>query len=188
MLLWALMKHKRVKLIILRAFMVLVALAAAAFVAYKFGLFDFMKPKIIATTEQQLTTAKDKLVQLTNQVGPTPSSGTLSKTQAELAQLIKDTTSVETKQIYLYKSFDLYVNSGDYKQALIVANQAELIKPTALSAGSIAYAYNGLKDYKKAVQYYQLAADRSTRVDNPNVRCPYNDYMTSKRLAEALIK
>ena len=176
------------RLVVISVLVALFVLVVAACAAYKFGFFDFAKPKVVVTTEQQLATAKEKVVQFGNRVGPTPSKETLSKTQTELTQLTKDATSAYAKQVYLNKSFELYVNNDSYEQALVVAIQSEQIKPTALTAANIAYVYMGLKDYPKAVKYYQLAADRSDKVDSPTIECPYNDYIVSKHLAEESIK
>jgi len=139
-------------------------------------------------TESKLAIVKDKVTKLDNQAGASPSTEDLSKVQTELTQLTKSATSNEEKQIYLSKSIELYVNSKDYEAALIIAEQLEQANPTAFSADSLALVYMGLGDYKKAAQYYQTAADRSEKTDDPTARSPYNDYIISKRQAEALIK
>lgn len=139
-------------------------------------------------SESKLASAKDKVTQLDNQAGASPSAAELSKAQTELAQLTKSATSSEEKQTYLSKSIELYVNNDDFKSALTVAEQSEQVKPTAFSADGLALVYMGLGDYRKAAQYYQTAADRSEKTTDPTVRSPYNEYLISKRQAEALIK
>jgi len=177
-----------------RWFIVLIILIVVAIVGLSSYLFISSQKKSMIQSDQSNSnqskplSAKDKIVQISGQLGSAPSKETLSKTQTELTQLTKDATSVDVKQIYLNESFELYVNNNGYEQALAVANQSEQIRSTALTAANIAYVYMGLKDYSKAVQHYQLAADRSDKVDSPTIECPYNDYMASKHLAEALIK
>ncbi len=141
-----------------------------------------------ATKDSKLTTAKKKATDLDNKAGASPSKEVLSDTQDELADLADGASSKEEKQVYLLKSIQLYVNNKDFESALTVAKDLDDINPSALTAASIAMAYMGLADYQKAADYYQIAADRSEKTDDPTVRSPYNDYMILKRQAEALIK
>lgn len=175
-------KHTKVIIVIL-IFISLIAMTLA--VMYKVGVFE---KKVAVDNKQAISIAEKKVAQLDSQVGIDPSKEKLNNTQAELAKLVSDNANNDVKQLYLEKSIELYINNNDFKSALTTAEQSEKINPTALTAADIAASYVGLGDYKMAAQYYQTAADRSTKTDNPLANMPYNDYMSLKREAEAKIK
>lgn len=168
---------KRTKVII--GILIVIIITISSFVVYKCIFSNKIVNKPVTAVPV------DKVSQLDNQAGATPSKEELGKIQTELGQLVKSTSDKDAKQIYLNKAIELYTKSNDFKSALPLAEQSEKIKATALTAASIAYIYVGLGDYTKAVQYYQMAADRSTKTDDPTVRSPYNDYIVSRREAEA---
>lgn len=172
---------KRTKVII--GILIVIIIAISSFAVYKYVFSN----KTVANNKVTVVPA-DKTIQLDNQAGANPSKEELNKVQTELSQLVKGTSDKDVKQIYLSKAIELYTKSNDFKSALPLAEQSEKIKATALTVASIAYIYVGLGDYAKAAQYYQMAADRSVKTDDPTVRSSYNDYLISKREAEARLQ
>ena len=189
------MNHNRIKHIKGIIIVVLVAvliLAGVIFAFYRFSPNNSAKTKSTDTNteanQQSITESKEQVAHLDSKLGASPSKATLNNAQAELAQLAKTATTNDAKQIYLSKSVELYAYNKDYQSALLIALQAEQIKPTALTAADFGYIYQKLSDYRNAAKYYQLAADRSDKTTDPKEKSPYNDYMISKREVEALIK
>lgn len=164
------------------------AIAIAAGIAVWWYISNSALQSDSSRNESKVTTAKKKVTELDNEAGASPSKQVLKETQTELTHLADQSSTNAEKQVYLLKSIQLYINNKDYSSALTVAEQSEELNPTALTAANIALAYMGLNEYQKAADYYQIAADRSGKTDDPTARSPYNDYMILKKKAEALIK
>ena len=185
-------KHiKHLKIIIISVLIVIIVLSGAIFAVFQLNPFNSGKQnnaENVEASKQLIAESKEKVAQLDSQLGVMPSKDEINQAQNKLTQLTEDATSDEAKQVYINKSIQLYVNNDEFKSALTLALEAEQIKPTALTADHLAYIYKCLDDYKNAAKYYQLAADRSEKTNNPKARCPYNDYLILKREVEALIK
>lgn len=140
------------------------------------------------SSELDAQLAVDKVNELDVEIGLQHSDEELKNYHDKLRGYINNASSVEEKQVYLDSSFSMYLSDGDGNSALEVAKESESLNATALTASSMAEAYMSLGNYSKAAEYFQLAADRSEKTDNPNLNCPYNDFLYMKSKAEALIK
>lgn len=140
------------------------------------------------TVSSDITDAIDNIEELKKQSDSTGDITALEENQKKLQEYVNNSSNNDAKLLYLNESFLLYINNEMEDSALEIANQAEKIKPIASTASNLALVYMKMGSYQEAVEYYQLAADRSEKSDNPNESCPYNDYLIAKRNAEALIK
>ena len=102
----------------------------------------------------------------------------------ELVRRLDAATSQEDKEAYLLALIDLHYNSAQYDTALERALQLEELDESALAAGWIATVYMAMARFDEAAQYYQTAADRSEKTDDPTQASPYNNYLNKKREAE----
>src|SRR5690606_18336818 len=124
-----------------------------------------------------ITDAIDNIEELKKQSDSTGDITALEENQKKLQEYVNNSSNNDAKLLYLNESFLLYINNEMEDSALEIANQAEKIKPIASTASNLALVYMKMGSYQEAVEYYQLAADRSEKSDNPNESCPYNDYL-----------
>lgn len=101
-----------------------------------------------------------------------------------LVRLADEAKSDDDEAIYLSALVTLHQHAGSYELALEYANRLDGTIQTDISAALIAGVYFVMGNFPEAAHYYQLAADRSDYVDDPQKDSPYNDYMNRKREAE----
>lgn len=176
-------RNKKINKILLTivGLIVVVGLAAGAFFYYN----KTTKPAGEAGTQKPLTT-DEKIAQIIDSTADDNSN--VEHAQSELKKLIGNEKDTTKQSSYLSASARIYINAGDYSNALIAAQKSEAVNPTALSAADVAMAYSQSEDYKNAAKYYDLAAKRSPKPASPTERAPYNDYIILKNAAEAEIK
>lgn len=105
--------------------------------------------------------------------------------RAELERLLSEAESDEDRITYLSSLVVLHQNAEDYDRALGYAMRLEELAQNDLSAAAVASVHYGMKNFAEAARFYQIAADRSEPAEDPQKDTPYNDYMNSKREAEA---
>lgn len=138
-------------------------------------------------TKKELPTY-EKIEKIYSNTGPRPTSSQLESSVKELEDQAEKADSVADKQNYYTAIVDMSANNRDFKTALENANKAEDLSPTAHTAEVIAAVYMQQGDFKNAAKYYQIAADRCEKTDDPSIQSPYNDYMIYKKAAEEQIK
>jgi hypothetical protein len=103
----------------------------------------------------------------------------------ELELSAKNTTDPTTQSSYYLGIANIALNSGDYTKCIDYGKKADEAQKTLANAGTIAECAMQKKDYNLAAEWYGFAADRSPKVNNPNLNAPYNDYIRLQKEAKA---
>ena len=140
---------KRKKFII--SAVVVVLIISAGFVWYViYGQKDNLTKTPEAKTLDQINTEAKVLID----------SGNTSAAKTEYVDAIKVTTSPEDKYFLLQNLSNVYLNDGEYDQALVVALEMDTADPSSVSDASkslIASIYAAKGDKQQAIKYYQEA-------------------------------
>ena len=150
--------------------------------------FLLNKNKVSTPVITDQKNAIDDANKISSTIPINPTDDEIESKTNELEVKIDTAENDEVKQVYVNELIEVYINSDKFDLALEAAKSAEKDDPSARNACNIATVYMMKKEYKNAADYYQIAADRSEKTDDPSLRMPYNEYLQLKKEAEAMVK
>lgn len=183
----SLFQAKRIVCFVKKKWLIILILIIVALVM-AISPFLLNKNKVSTPVITDQKNAIDDANKISSTIPINPTDDEIESKTNELEVKIDTAENDEVKQVYVNELIEVYINSDKFDLALEAAKSAEKDDPSARNACNIATVYMKMKSYKEAAEYYQLAADRSEKTDNSDLRTPYNEYTQLKKQAEAMNK
>ncbi len=127
-----------------------------------FGIMGYIQMNKVSDEKQKLS---KEIIRANDTNNTIASAQTLANTgKIDEAKVVYEKAAEKTddkyqKSILILSKAILFFNAGDDKNALITAKQAESIDRNSEVALFIAQVYEKEKEYKKAIDYYQITID-----------------------------
>ena len=183
----SLFQAKRIVCFVKKKWLIILMLIIVALVM-AISPFLLNKNKVSTPVITDQKNAIDDANKISSTIPINPTDDEIESKTNELEVKIDTAENDEVKQVYVNELIEVYINSDKFDLALEAAKSAEKDDPSARNACNIATVYMMKKEYKNAADYYQIAADRSEKTDDPSLRMPYNEYLQLKKEAEAMVK
>lgn len=164
------------------------AISAITIIAVSFVAYNIIVNKIISYNSAKIYEVSEAKNKIYTQADSVAVKDGAAAGQSELDKnLASAKTDSDKAYIYCAKaSLAASITGGKkYDEALVYANKAEILKPTAATAALIAGLQANKQDKERAIKYYQLAIDRLSDSSSAMDKADINYY---KKLIEELKK
>ncbi len=142
-------------------------------------------------TGARLTAEDQRYLETTRNIEKTVQQAQAAQNPKDIASQLEqkaNTAQDKTESVaFMGAAVSSLIDANSFDEALATALRFESKGPTAYTAELIARSYNAKGDFKKAAEYYGIAASRSEKT-GPNQDSPYNQYLYEQKLAGEKVK
>lgn len=166
--------------IIIALFLVLVLTAGSYFILSRNGSNSDQQPKPVGGLTEDMESANNALMAIDEEV---QNGREVEDAVTELEGRTRNADSVGQAELFASTAINYLVGIKKYDRALELATEFDTMFGTAMTASSVAWVHKNMNNKEKAVEYYQVAMDRS-EITDASQDSPYNDFKARKEAIE----